>query len=77
MSCTAGSWRNNPRLTRAIKYALYKTEVTFTHRDGTVRILTGGVGYMSVRQWHICHPPILPREIYCYDVRIEEKFETL
>lgn len=53
-----------------------KVEGTFTHRDGTVRTLTGGVGDMSVRQWH-AYPNILPRELYCDDIRTGEKFDTL
>ncbi len=48
----------------------------FTNNDGTVRILSGGRGSMSVRQWH-AYPNILPRELYSDEVKSGEKFETL
>ena len=49
---------------------------TFTHKDGTVRTLTGGEGGLSVRQWH-AYPNILPRELYSDVTLVGEKFETL
>ena len=56
-----------------------KVEGKFTHKDGTVRTLTGGRGTMSIRQWH-AYPNILPRELYMDDapeVECENKFNTL
>ena len=56
-----------------------KVEGRFTHKDGTVRILTGGRGTMSVRQWH-AYPSILPRELYTdteEEIKCENKFDTL
>lgn len=41
-----------------------------------LKTLTGGRGAMSVRQWHQ-YPNMLPRELYCDDKLIGEKFETL
>ena len=48
----------------------------FRNNDGTVRILSGGRGSMSVRQWH-AYPNILPRELYSDEVKSGEKCETL
>lgn len=51
----------------------------FTTNDGSVRILQGGRGTMSVRQWH-AYPNILPPELFSDDIKFEEsdtKFETL
>lgn len=56
-----------------------KVEGKFTHKDGTVRMLTGGRGTMSIRQWH-AYPNILPRELYMDDapeVECDNKFNTL
>lgn len=53
-----------------------EVEGTFTHKDGTVRKLTGGRGCMSVRQWH-AYPNILPRELYSDEAPTGEKFDTL
>ena len=53
-----------------------QVEGTFTAADGTARILTGGRGSMSVRQWHQ-YPNMLPRELYCDDEQNGERFETL
>lgn len=35
----------------------------FTHSNGRKRILTGGRGVISIRQWH-AYPNILPKELY-------------
>lgn len=51
-------------------------EGQFTHRDGSIRRLTGGRGTMSIRQWH-AYPNILPRELYSDEERTGEKFDTL
>ena len=51
-------------------------EGTFTENNGTIRTLTGGMGNMSVRQWH-AYPNILPRELYNDEVKTGEKFSTL
>lgn len=51
-------------------------EGSFTSDDGSVRILHGGRGTMSVRQWH-AYPNILPRELYCDEQLSGEKFATL
>ena len=56
-----------------------RVEGRFTSNDGIVRVLTGGRGTMSVRQWH-AYPSILPRELYSdssEEVRCETKFDTL
>ena len=53
-----------------------KVEGTFSTKDGKIRTLTGGTGSLSIRQWH-AYPNILPRELYCDDVRTGENFETL
>lgn len=56
-----------------------KVEGRFTSNDGNVRVLTGGRGTMSVRQWH-AYPSILPRELYSdstVEVNCETKFDTL
>ena len=53
-----------------------KVEGTFTSKDGKVRMLTGGQGDMSIRQWH-AYPNILPRELYTDEVKTGEKFDTL
>lgn len=51
-------------------------EGKFTYKDGTVKVLTGGRGSMSVRQWH-AYPNILPRELFTDEEKSGEKFETL
>lgn len=48
----------------------------FTYKDGRVKTLTGGMGDMSIRQWH-AYPNILPRELYSDEVKTGEKFDTL
>ena len=53
-----------------------KVEGKFTFRDGKVKVLTGGRGTMSIRQWH-AYPNILPRELYSDEVKTGEKFDTL
>ena len=56
-----------------------RVEGRFTQKDGKVRVLTGGRGTMSVRQWH-AYPSILPRELYsdaAGEVSCETKFDTL
>lgn len=76
--CNARTWGvtfqvpDNPVAT-----LIYDTvEGKFTHKDGTVRTLTGGRGSMSIRQWH-AYPNILPRELYSDEVLTGEKFDTL
>lgn len=51
-------------------------EGKFTYKDGTVKVLTGGRGSMSVRQWH-AYPNILPRELFSDEEKSGEKFDTL
>lgn len=51
-------------------------EGRFTPKKGETRILTGGRGCMSVRQWH-AYPNILPRELYSDERLTGEKFDTL
>lgn len=52
-------------------------EGTFTDITGTKRILTGGRGTMSVRQWH-AYPNILPKELYMDQTTSEEnRLDTL
>lgn len=55
-------------------------EGRFVNNDGSLRILTGGRGTMSVRQWH-AYPNILPRELYAdEDIQkkdCQNKFDTL
>lgn len=51
-------------------------EGTFTDKQGNVRMLTGGRGVMSVRQWH-AYPNMLPGELYLDEVAYGEKFDTL
>lgn len=54
-------------------------EGKFTDRDGNVRILTGGRGVLSIRQWH-AYPRVLPRELYIDEVQEIDcinKFDTL
>ncbi|MGM9753209.1 MAG: hypothetical protein ACI3ZK_04025 [Candidatus Cryptobacteroides sp.] len=56
-----------------------KVSGTFTANDGTVRELSGGLGSMSIRQWHQ-YPNILPRELYTDPLpsgECESKFDTL
>ena len=56
-----------------------RVEGRFTQKDGKVRVLTGGRGTMSVRQWH-AYPSILPRELYldsAGEVSCDTKFDTL
>lgn len=56
-----------------------KVEGRFSDKEGRVRILTGGRGSMSIRQWH-AYPNILPRELYSDEetsVNSLSKFETL
>lgn len=56
-----------------------RVEGRFTDRGGNVRILTGGRGTMSIRQWHP-YPNILPEELYRDSAVREEcvsKFDTL
>lgn len=53
-----------------------KVEGKFIYKDGTVKILTGGRGTMSVRQWH-AYPNILPRELFSDKEMSGEKFDTL
>ncbi len=52
-----------------------KVEGKFVGKDGTERVLTGGLGALSVRQWHP-YPSILPRELYDDSVKTGEKFQT-
>ena len=49
---------------------------TFQANDGTIRHLTGGMGNLSVRQWH-AYPNFLPRELYSDEKKTGEKFSTL
>lgn len=56
-----------------------KVEGTFTEKNGCIRTLSGGLGTMSVRQWH-AYPNILPRELYFDEpaaVDCQNKFDTL
>ena len=53
-----------------------KAEGTFTYTNGRVKQLTGGCGFISVRQWH-AYPNILPRELYSDEQLTGEKFDTL
>ena len=56
-----------------------RVEGRFTQKDGKVRVLAGGRGTMSVRQWH-AYPSILPRELYsdsAGEVSCDTKFDTL
>lgn len=56
-----------------------KVDGKFTYSDGRVRVLTGGRGSMSIRQWH-AYPNILPRELYSDEeqtANTESKFDTL
>ena len=56
-----------------------RVEGRYTSNDGIVRVLTGGRGTMSVRQWH-AYPSILLRELYSdssEEVSCETKFDTL
>jgi hypothetical protein len=56
-----------------------KVEGRFTDKEGNVRILTGGRGVLSIRQWH-AYPRILPRELYMNNIEEVEcinKFDTL
>lgn len=53
-----------------------KVSGTFQEKDGTIRVLTGGMGNLSVRQWH-AYPNILPRELYSDEEKTGEKFSTL
>ena len=53
-----------------------KIKGRFLYHDGRIKELTGGVGNMSIRQWH-AYPNILPRELYSDEVKSGEKFETL
>lgn len=76
--CNARTWGvtfqvpDNPVAT-----LIYDTvEGKFVNKDGSVRILTGGRGAMSIRQWHQ-YPNILPRELYSDEVLTGEKFDTL
>lgn len=48
----------------------------FTYPGGRVKELHGGMGDMSIRQWH-AYPNILPRELYSDEARTGEKFATL
>ncbi len=48
----------------------------FTYKDGSVKVLTGGRGSMSVRQWH-AYPNVLPRELFSDEEKSGEKFDTL
>lgn len=49
---------------------------SFIEHNGNVRVLTGGRGSMSVRQWH-AYPNMLPRELYCDEEKTGERFDTL
>ncbi len=52
-------------------------EGTFSYKDGRVKELRGGYGFMSIRQWHQ-YPRLLPRELYSEDARESGiKFDTL
>ena len=53
-------------------------EGSFTYNDGRDKKLSGGYGYMSVRQWHQ-YPNILPRELYAETEHeaSQSKFDTL
>ena len=55
-----------------------KVEGKFTDKNGKARILTGGRGTMSVRQWH-AYPNILPRELFTDEEKTstDAKFDTL
>lgn len=76
--CNARIWRvtfkvpNNP----VGILMLDKVEGTFTYKDGTAKVLTGGIETMSGRQWH-AYPNILPRELYSDEVKTGKKFDTL
>ena len=56
--------------------AFDNVEGKFIYNDGKEKILSGGRGTMSVRQWH-AYPNILPRELYSDEVIPCEKFDTL
>ena len=76
--CNATTWGvtfkvpDNPVST----LTFHNIEGTFTACNGSRRILTGGRGDMSIRQWH-AYPNILPRELYSDEIKTGEKFETL
>ncbi|MBR1586389.1 MAG: hypothetical protein IJ662_14105 [Clostridia bacterium] len=53
-----------------------QAEGTFTYRDGRVKHLTDGYGFLSIRQWH-AYPNILPAELYSDETKSGEKFDTL
>lgn len=53
-----------------------RTEGRFIGKDGSVRQLSGGLGTMSIRQWH-AYPSILPQELYTDTIETGEKFDTL
>lgn len=48
----------------------------FTYKDGSVKVLTGGRGSMSVRQWH-AYPNMLLRALFTDEEKNGEKFDTL
>lgn len=59
--------------------AFDQVEGKFIYKDGKERILTGGRGTMSIRQWH-AYPNILPQELFTDEVNLgsnESKFDTL
>lgn len=79
--CNATTWGATHKVPDNPVATLTFGEVTGTFRsnDGRVRVLTGGRGTMSIRQWH-AYPNILPRELYvgCDDDRnCINKFDTL
>lgn len=46
-----------------------KVEGTFNSKDGTVKVLSGGRGTMSIRAWH-AYPNILPKELFSDEKRV-------
>ena len=78
--CNASTWGVTFKVPDNPVATLVFDEVTgtFTHKDGTVRTLTGGIGHMSIRQWH-AYPNILPRELYMDEpkAQAQNKYDTL
>lgn len=79
--CNATTWGATHKIPDAPVATLTydRVEGRFIHKDNTVRILTGGRGTMSIRQWH-AYPNILPQELYS-NLNIQNscknKFDTL
>ncbi len=79
--CNATTWGATHKVPdNPVATITYDTvEGKFTDKNGNVRILTGGRGVLSIRQWH-AYPRILPRELYMEDaqeIKCINKFETL